>query len=127
VIRSYKDGKAWTQNPFAGTTTPTEVTGAEVSNYKSQSMLASVLMDYKARGHKVELQGQEDVEGVKAYKIKLTSKDDGKVTTYFISTKDYVLIKSAADQDVQGQTKNVETWYSDQDFNGLIFMTRVRK
>jgi hypothetical protein len=129
VIRSYKDGKAWTQNPFAGTPTPTEVTGAEVSNYKSQSMLASALMDYKARGHQVELQGQEDVEGVKTYKIKLTSKDDGKVTTYYISTKDYTLIKSASDQEIQGQTTTVEVWYSDlKDFNGTkFFMTRTQK
>jgi hypothetical protein len=129
VIRSYKDGKAWTQNPFAGTTTPTEVTGTEVSNYKSQSMLASVLMDYKSRGNQVELQGQEDVEGIKAYKVKLTSKDDGKVTTYYISTKDYVLIKSVTDQEMQGQTVTVETWYSDlKDFNGIkFFMTRTQK
>lgn len=129
VIRSYKDGKAWTQNPFAGITTPTEVGGAEASNYKSQSMLASILMDYKARGHKVELQGQEDVEGVKTYKVQLTSKDDGKATTYFISTKDYVLIKSVSDQDMQGQTVSVEIWYSDlKDFNGTkFFMTRTQK
>lgn len=129
VIRSYKDGKAWTQNPFGGTPAPTEVTGAEVSNYKSQSMLASGLMDYKARGHQVELLGQEDVDGNKAYKIKLTSKDDGKATTYYISTKDYSLIKSASDQESQGETKNVEVWYSDlKDFSGTkFFMTRTQK
>ncbi|MFI5131273.1 MAG: hypothetical protein ACHQFX_14825 [Chitinophagales bacterium] len=129
VIRSYKDGKAWTQNPFAGTATPTEVTGADMSTYKSQSFLASALMDYKARGHQAELLGQEDVEGIKTYKIKLTSKDDGKATTYFISTKDYVLIKSATDQEMQGQTVTVETWYSDlKDFNGIkFFMTRTQK
>ena len=129
VIRSYKDGKAWTQNPFAGITTPTEVTGAEVNNYKSQSMLASSLMDYKARGHQVELLGQEDVEGIKTYKIKLTSKDDGKLTTFYISTKDYTMIKTTSDQEMQGQTVNVEVWYSDlKDFNGTkFFMTRNQK
>src|SRR5690349_6879570 len=99
IIRCYKDGKAWTQNQFAGTPSPTEVTGADLATYKSQSMMASGLMDYKARGHQVELAGQEDVEGIKTYKIKLTSKDDGKLTNYYISTKDYTLIKSDADQE----------------------------
>jgi outer membrane lipoprotein-sorting protein len=129
VIRSYKDGKAWTQNPFSGITNPTEVTGAEVSDYKSQSMLASALMDYKARGHLVELTGQADVEGVKTYKIKLTSKDDGKLTTYYISTKDYTLIKSESDREMQGQNVTIETSYSDlKDFNGAkFFMTRTQK
>jgi hypothetical protein len=129
IIRVYKDGKAWIQNPFAPTPAPTEVTGAEVNIYKPQSMLASVLMDYKARGHQVELQGQEDVEGIKTYKIKLTGKDDGKVTTYYISAKDYTLIKSASDQESQGTTRNVEVWYSDlKDFSGTkFFMTRTQK
>src|SRR5215831_16492804 len=77
VTNSYKDGKGWKINPFAGVSTATDVTGSELNEFKTQSMLATQLMDYMARGHKVELQGQEDVDGVKAYKIKLTSKDNG--------------------------------------------------
>ena len=65
VINSYKDGKGWKINPFAGITTVTDMTPEELIDFKSQSMIANQLMDYKARGHKVELQGQEDVEGVK--------------------------------------------------------------
>jgi hypothetical protein len=129
VIRAYKDGKAWTQNPFAGIAQPTEVTGAEMADYKAQSMLASPLMDYKARGHQVELQGQETVEGVKTYKIKLTSKDDGKPTYYYISTVDYSLIKSESEREVQGQSVNIEVFYTDlKDFNGTkFFLTRTQK
>ena len=129
VIRAYHDGKAWTQNPFTGINNPTEVTGAEVADYKAQSNLASPLMDYKARGHSVELVGQETVEGVKTYKVKLTSKDDGKVTYYYINAADYSLIKSEAERDFQGQTVNVETYYSDmKTINGVKFaMTRQSK
>jgi hypothetical protein len=129
VIRSYKDGKAWTQNPFAGIETPKEVTGSELNDFKSQSMLASPLMDYKARGHQVELQGQADVEGIKTYKIKLTNKDDSKATFYYISAADYTLIKSESDRDMQGQNVTIEVLYSDlKDFNGTkFFMTRTQK
>jgi outer membrane lipoprotein-sorting protein len=61
--------------------------------------------------------------------MKLTNKDDGKVTNYYVSTKDYTLVKSEADRDMQGQTVKVETFYSDlKDFNGpKFFMTRVSK
>jgi len=129
VIRAYKDGKAWTQNPFAGIATPTEVGGAELAEYKVQAMMGSPLMDYKALGSKVELVGQEDVAGIKTYKIKLTGKEDGKVTTYYVSTKDYVLVKSETDRQIQGQAVNVETFYSDiKDFGGAkFFMTRTSK
>jgi hypothetical protein len=122
VINSYKDGKGWKINPFAGVTTVTDMTPEELIDFKSQSMIASQLMDYKSRGHKVELQGQEDVEGVKAYKIKLTNKDDNRVTTYFITVADNLILKSVSTRQLQGQDIEIETFYSDiKDFNGLKF------
>jgi len=129
VINSYKDGKGWKINPFAGVTTITDMTPEELIDFKSQSMIANQLMDYKARGHKVELQGQEDVEGVKTYKIKLTNKDDNKVTTYFISVTDNTIVKSVSTRQLQGQDIEIETFYSDiKDFNGLKFpMVRTQK
>jgi len=129
VIRSYKDGKGWTQNSFAGINTPKEVSGQELNDYKVQSSLASPLMDYKARGHQVELLGQETVEGIKSWKIKLTNKDDGKLTYYFISAADNTLIESTSEREMRGQTVNIEVWYSDlKEFNGLKFyMTKSSK
>jgi len=129
IIRAYKDGKGWTQNALAGINSPKEVTGTELIDYKAGCSLANSLMDYKARGHLAELQGQETVEGVKAWKIKLTSKDDGRVTTYFIGVADNVLLKSAVDRDLRGTLTTVETWYSNlKTFGGLkFFMTRDSK
>ncbi|HKC37785.1 MAG TPA: hypothetical protein VKB95_17030 [Chitinophagaceae bacterium] len=129
VINSYKDGKGWKINPFAGAPTATDMTPEELVDFKSQTMISNQLMDYKARGHKVELLGQEDVEGIKTYKIKLTNKDDNKVTTYFISVADNTLVKSISSRSMQGQEMDVETFFSDiKDFNGLKFpMTRIQK
>ncbi|MDP4262268.1 MAG: hypothetical protein Q8941_07025 [Bacteroidota bacterium] len=129
VIRCYKDGKGWIQNPFAGATTPTDATGLDLADLKQQSMLATPLMDYKARGSQAELQGQEDVNGEKAFKVKLTSKDDGKPTIYYIKTSDYSIIKSESEREIQGQTVTIETWVSEpKDFGGAkFFMNRVQK
>ena len=129
IINSYKDGKGWKINPFAGATTATDMTPEELVDFKSQTMISNQLMDYKARGHKVELLGQEDVEGIKTNKIKLTNKDDNKVSTYFISVADNTLIKSISPRAIQGQEMDVETFFSDiKDFNGLKFpMTRTQK
>lgn len=129
VTNSYKDGKGWKINPLAGITTVTDMTDAELNDFKAQSKLASQLIDYKARGHKVELLGQEDVEGIKINKIKLTSKDDGKVTTYFINAADNMLIKYTSTREMQGQEFEVESFLSDiKEFNGLKFaMTRTQK
>ncbi len=129
VISAYLNGKGWKQNQFAGVPDPTEVTPAELADMKVQIYITSALMDYKARGHQVELQGQEDVGGTKAFKIKLTNKDDGKSSYYYISTADYSLIKSVTDREMGGQSMTVETWYSDiKEINGLKFyLSRSQK
>jgi hypothetical protein len=129
VTNCYSNGKGWKVNTFAGAPNPTEVLGTELNDFKIQTYLSSALMDYKARGHQVEMQGEENVEGVKAFKLKLTSKDDGRVTTYFISVSDYTLIKSVATRDFQGQQMEVETWFSDlKEISGVkFFMSRDSK
>ena len=129
VIKAYKDGKRWKIDPFAGAATATDMTNEELIESKAQTMIANQLMDYKARGHKVELQRQEDVEAIKCYKIKLTNKHDGKVTTYFISAADNTLIKSNITRDIQGQQMEVENFASDiKQFGGLRFpMIRTQK
>ena len=128
VTNAYKNGKAWKINPFAGAPSATEVTGAELNEFKAQSFLASQLMDYKARGYKVELLGQEDVDKVKAYKIKLTV-DDNKVNTYYIDAATSMLIKSVSTREMMGQELEVETYFSDiKDFGGIKFsMSRTQK
>lgn len=129
IINVYINGTGWKQNHFAGVETPTEITGMELIDAKAQASLVNHLMDYKNRGHKVELLGQEDVEGVKCYKISLVNKDDNKTTTYFIDVTGYTLIKSVTPREMQGQEVEVETFYSDfKEVNGLKFaMTRSQK
>lgn len=126
ITSAYNNGTGWKINPLQGSSTATAVTGNELNDLKAQAMLASQLMDYKARGHKVELQGEETAEGIKTNKIKLTNKDDGKVTTYFIAVKDNVLVKSVSTKEVQGQQTDITTVYSDlKEFGGAkFFMTR---
>lgn len=122
VINAYDNGKGWKINPLAGIITATEVTGNELVTLKAQASLANNLMDYKNRGHQVELLGQQDVDSVKAFKIKLTNKEDGKLTTYYISTINYLLIKSITKREIAGSEYDAETFYTDiKEINGLKF------
>lgn len=125
VTDSYKDGKGWKINPFAGAATATDATETELSDMKTRSSLAGQLMDYKARGSKVELQGQEDVGGAKAYKIKLTDAGN-KETTYFIDATTFMPVKMMGKRNVMGQDMEIETFLSDpKDFGGIKFNTAM--
>jgi len=125
VVSAYKDGKGWKINPFAGAQSATDATGTELNDMRNQSFLASQLMDYKARGSKVELVGQEDVNGTKAYKVKLTDKDN-KETTYYIDPTTYMAVKVVGKRDVMGQETEIETYLSDaKEFGGVKFNTSI--
>jgi len=118
----YDNGTGWKINPFANAPTATDVTGSELVTFKAQASLANNLMDYKKRGHKVELLGSEEVDGTGTYKIKLTSKEDGKVTTYFISSTSYLLVKSVAKREIAGTEYDAETYYTEmKEIGGLKF------
>lgn len=122
IINVYNNGKGWKINPLAGILAKTEVTGTELSGLKTQTNLVNHLMDYKSRGHQVELLGKEDVEGINCFKIKLTNKEDNKSTLFFIHGVNYLLIKSTARKETQGQEYDVETFYSDmKTVDGLQF------
>ncbi|MBL0269978.1 MAG: hypothetical protein KAX45_10025 [Chitinophagaceae bacterium] len=129
VTNSYKDGKGWKLNPFAGIETATDMEAAELNDIRGLASLASPLMDYKNQGHTVELIGQEDVDGVKTFKLKLTAKEDGRVTIYFISAADSHIIKASSKRMMQGAEAEVETYFSEvKEFGGLKFaMNRTQK
>lgn len=129
VVSVYYNGAGWKLNPFEGAETATDLSENELKDVKAQANLANPLVDYKSRGHKVELIGEEKVEGVNCYHLKLTAKEDGKITDYFISSADYLMIKTVTKKSIQGADVDMETWFSNyKEFNGLKFaMTKTNK
>lgn len=130
VSNAYDKGKGWKINPFENIPTAVEITAPDdLALLKVQASLANNLMDYKKRGHVVELMGQEDIDGIKTNKISLVSKDDGKTTIYYISTTDHMLIRTDSKQKIQGSEYDAQTYYSDfRDFKGIKFSTHfIRK
>ena len=128
VVNCYKDGTGWKINPYAGAPTATDATGDELTEFKNQSFLASQLMDYKTRGYKAELAGQEDVDGKKAYKIKLIT-EGSKTDTYYIDSASYMVIRFVGTRNLMGQAMELESDFSEvKDVNGLKFsMSRTVK
>jgi hypothetical protein len=113
--------KGWSYMPFQGQTSPEEVDAEKVKSGQAQIDLQSALLNYKEKGHTVELLGKETAEGVECYKLKVTHKD-GKVSTLFIDGKTYYRIKSVTTSNTNGADTEVETVYSDfKTIDGYVF------
>ena len=78
-------------------------------------------INYKEKGHKVELAGTEEVDGTETYKVKMTKKD-GDIVFYFFDTENFVpiMMRGFVDEGpMKGQFS--ETFMSDyQEVDGLM-------
>jgi peroxiredoxin len=71
------------------------------------------LIDYKAKGHRVELAGQEPVDGKPAFKLKLT-KPSGAVVHIFLDAKTFLELKRVVRaRSPEGQDREIVTALSD--------------
>jgi outer membrane lipoprotein-sorting protein len=57
-----------------GTMPPQELPGSQAAYARQDAEFDSVFVDYKEKGHKIELVGKETIEGKPAYHLKVTKK-----------------------------------------------------
>jgi outer membrane lipoprotein-sorting protein len=111
-VQAYDGKNGWTLMPFMGKKEPEAVPEEENKLMEEQADMDGPLVDYKAKGHKVELVGKEQVEGADAYKLKLTMKN-GKTRTIYLDADSYLEIKMEAKRTVRGAEVDGETTYGD--------------
>jgi outer membrane lipoprotein-sorting protein len=120
-VQAY-DGKAgWSVMPFMGKTDPEAMSADEIKQTENQADIDGPLMDYKEKGHQVELVGKEDVEGTPAYKLKVTKKN-GDIVNIYIDADQYMQIKESGKVTIRGQEIESETTFGDfKPVDGVIY------
>lgn len=76
AVQVYDGAKGWKVRPFLNRHEVEPFSPAELDAAATQADLDGALVDYAAKGTKVELAGVEKVEGRDAYKLKLTLKNN---------------------------------------------------
>lgn len=113
--------RGWSLMPFAGSTTPQEMPEEEMRMVQEQADLDGPLVDYKAKGNKVELLGKEQVEGAAAHKLQVTLKS-GVVHTMYIDAEHFLTIKQESKRTVRGAEVESETIIGDyKEVGGMVF------
>lgn len=121
AIQAFDGEIGWSVMPFMGKTEPEEMAEDQVKQLKNQADIEGVLVDYKEKGHTVELMGSEDVDGTPAYKLKVT-RANGDVDFLYLDQEYYVEFKIEAQREVQGTEVTVATILGDyKEVDGLIF------
>ncbi len=71
IPQCYNGEIAWTLNPFAGGKTAAKMTDEETKELAEEAIFESEYIDYKKKGHEITLEGQEVIDGVDCYKLKV--------------------------------------------------------
>ena len=120
MIRAYNGETAWWINPFTGLTDPQKLPEEQAEDLIEQADMDGSLINYKEKGHQVELIGKEDMEGTEVYKLKLTLKN-GNTRYLYIDSEYFLEIKVVAKIKRQGSEIEVENYVSDyKEVNGLM-------
>jgi hypothetical protein len=104
------DGKtAWTMNPFMGSPDP-QKSGADdtLAARDDADFIDGSLVDAQAKGNLVALAGKEDVDGLPAYKLKVT-RSSGSVEYVYLDAKTFLPLKSAGTRKQQDQQIDYES------------------
>ncbi len=120
LVQAYDGKSGWAIVPFTGKKDPEAVTADEAKELQDQADLWP-LVDYKAKGNKVELLGKDKIEGTDAYQLKLT-RPNGDVDTIYLDADSFLEIKEEGTRTIRGSEQQSETSLSDyREIGGLMF------
>lgn len=108
AITAFGEGIGWTVSPFQGRLEPERMAADDAKALEYCADLDGPLVDWRTKGHKVEYQGTEDVDGTEAHKLKVTLANGDIQTMYF--DPDYFLeIRTVSQTTVRGVKQEQET------------------
>jgi len=93
IVQVFDGETAWRIQTMSGVTEPEPMSEEQADETKINADQYP-LVDYKNRGHKLELLGKEVLDGIKVFKIKLTRKNGSEVI-YFLDSKDGKELKNS--------------------------------
>jgi hypothetical protein len=113
AIQVYDGAKGWKLRPYLNRLEVEPYTPDEIKAASKQSDLDGPLVDYAAKGTRVELAGMEKVENHDTYKLKLTMKD-GNAMNVWIDAQTFLETKiEGLPRRLDGVYHPVEIYYRD--------------
>jgi outer membrane lipoprotein-sorting protein len=118
---AYDGQSGWKTDPFQGSPDPEKIAGDDLKEAEEQADLDGPLVDYKDKGHTVELIGKEDVEGTPTYKLKVTLKN-GDVRNIYLDAENYLEMKVSSKRKTPGGEIEVDQFVGNyKPVNGILF------
>lgn len=124
-IQVFDGTNGWVLMQFMGQTDPESMPAEAVKDVLEQTDLDGPLVDYQAKGHKVELVGKDRAPGTDAYHLRVTLKS-GVVRDIWIDEATGLEVRGEGRREMGGRTMEAETTLGDyRAVEGLQFPHRI--
>jgi hypothetical protein len=111
-VTAYDGKTGWKIEPWNGKKDAEPLGEEEMKGILEDSDLDGPLVNYRAKGNKVDYVGMDQVEGTDAYKLKVTLAN-GDVRYFYMDTDYYVPIKIEVKRIIRGAEREYETILGD--------------
>jgi outer membrane lipoprotein-sorting protein len=113
AVQVYDGSNGWKVRPYLNRNDVEPFTADEAKAESEKADLDGYLVDYAAKGTKVELDGMEKVEGHNAYKLKVSNKS-GQVQYVWVDAQTFLDVKvSGTPRRMDGKMHNVVIYQRD--------------
>ena len=113
AVQVFDGSNGWKFRPFLNRSDVEPFSADEAKMESQEPGIGGYLVDYAAKGSKVDLEGTEKVEGHDAYKLKVTTKT-GSVKYVWVDTQSFLDVKvSGEPRRMDGKMHNVYVYQRD--------------
>lgn len=121
AVQVYNGEQGWKVRPFLNRHEVEKFTAEELKAASAQSDLDGLLIDYAAKGSKVELEGTEQVQGHNAYNLRLSDKN-GNTRHVWVDAETFLETKiEGPPRRLDGRYHPVATYLRDyRSVNGIV-------
>jgi len=124
VVKAYDGETAWQIDATEGSPDPEKAPENEAKTIIEMGDLDGLLVNYKAKGHTVEMAGKEELESTPVYKLKVTQKN-GDVKFIYLDSQSYLELKTSGKRKEQGREYVEDEYYSDYKPVGGVLMAHA--
>lgn len=112
AVQAYDGTVAWAVLPFAGKTEPERMSGEDVKDMQLQADMDGPLVDYRAKGHRVDAMGLEKIGERDAWRLALTLRN-GDVRDVYLDLKTHLQVLTVTRRTVQGKQVEIQSELGD--------------
>ena len=112
-VQAYDGSQAWQINPFQGRKDPEKLSADDAKALSEDAAdFIGPLVDYQAKGYKLDYLGTEDIDGTEAHKLRVT-RSNGDVTYVYLDPDYFLEIRTVNRRIEHGVPNETITDYGD--------------